>query len=544
MAIESTSKFKVFYCGTSLPTSGLNVGGLYVFRGSMYLADSTTTTIKLDGIRAGDNTAMLAASGIAGDYWFNSTDGILYWWDTTLDGENKAKGWTASNASKAKNLSQDVAFTLGTGVTGSGTLSAGSNAVTLSVTAIDPTKITAGALVDGMTATTQTAGDNSTKLATTAFVKKAVDDAAVAVMHYKGTVANTTALAAVVSPAVGDVYNLSSDGSNWAYSAAADYTPSGTAGTDYIAIGDPATGYWEKLGSTLDTSDFALKSQANTFTAANTFSGGATVASGLGTDTLTVSSTSTFSDDVTLSGATTDLTVGGNISGSGTLGVAGATTIGSSTTASSFKVYGTAEATGNTTIGGTLGVTGATTVTSLNATGAVDFDSTLNVDGAATFGAGATISSGNLTVSTGGVTVTTGDVTITAGDLTVGDQLSVGGTSTFADDVTIGGTGTGEDADLTVNGAATITGNATVGGTLGVTGKSTLGAVDVDGAADFDGTVDMTGSSSVSLGANATATTKAANSGLSNDTATKTAVATVEYVDAAVTAGLTWSVVN
>jgi hypothetical protein len=44
------------------------------------------------------------------------------------------------------------------------------------ITSIPAAIVAAGALADGMTATTQSQGDNSTKLATTAYVDKAVED--------------------------------------------------------------------------------------------------------------------------------------------------------------------------------------------------------------------------------------------------------------------------------------------------------------------------------------------------------------------------------
>ncbi len=56
MAISSSSKFKVFYCSTGLPTqeAQINVGGLYVYNDAIYLckdyANSTATWEKLDGL--------------------------------------------------------------------------------------------------------------------------------------------------------------------------------------------------------------------------------------------------------------------------------------------------------------------------------------------------------------------------------------------------------------------------------------------------------------------------------------------------------------
>lgn len=446
MAISNSSKFKVFYCKSALPeAANAVVGGLYVRNGAIYLCnqDSENNIVweKLDGVKAG---ASLPQSGmIEGEYFFNTTDKVLYYFNGT--------DWVGSQATA---LSQAVSFTITDGAAdnpvtiATGSMAAGSTQATLTVSGVPAEKITAGALANGMTATTQAAGDNTTKIATTAFVKSAIDTAAVAVMHYKGTVDDTTVLAAVSSPVVGDVYNLASDGSNWAFSTTDP--EAGTAGVDYIAV---TGGYWEKLGSTLDTTYFAKTNESNTFTQANTVqgaftaSGGATVSSGLSTDTLTVSSTSSFGDDVTIANGK-DLSVGGDLTVSGDSTLAGVTA-------------------------------GATTVSSITSTGA------------ATIGA------------------------------------------------------VGATADLTVNG------NASVSGTFGATGASTLGgAVTLNGGAAnveenddnhvafaVGPNVDTTYAGAVAFSGETTAVTQSAN-----DNSTK--VATTAYVDSAITAGLTWTVLS
>ena len=367
MAISNSSKFKVFYCQSALPTEALQVGGLYVWNGAIYLATSATTTERLDGLKAG---ATLPESGmIAGEYFFNTTDKVLYYYNGTA--------WVGAQATA---LSQDVSFTIGTGATGSGTLSAGATSVTIGISAVDPTYITAGALANGMTATTQNAGDNSTKIATTAYVDDAISTAAVAVMHYKGTVADAAALAAVASPAVGDVYNLGSDGSNWAFSTTAP--SAGSEGVDYITV---TGGYWDKLGSTLDTSVFATLAGDNVFTGDNTFSENTTfsqdidVVGDVGAATLTISGNGTVGGTLDVTGDLTaddisgaSITTTGNGSIGGTLGVTGAATL-----ASDLSVGG------NATVTGTLGVTGATTLTSVTASGAADFNGAVSIDGGA-----------------------------------------------------------------------------------------------------------------------------------------------------------------
>jgi hypothetical protein len=99
---------------------------------------------------------------------------------------------------------------------------------------------------------------------------------------------------------------------------------------------------------------------------------------------------------------------------------------------------------------------------------AVDCDSTLNVDGAATLATGATITTGGLTVSAGGLTVS-------AGGATIAGTTGITGTTTVTGALaTSGASGTITSAQaLTVSaGGAGITGNSTIAGSLGLTGAS------------------------------------------------------------------------
>lgn len=78
------------------------------------------------------------------------------------------------------------------------------------ITAIPATIITAGALVDGITATTQAQTDNSTKLATTAYVRAAVEELPQA-MIFRGTLGTGgtfTTLPTATADTVGDVYQV------------------------------------------------------------------------------------------------------------------------------------------------------------------------------------------------------------------------------------------------------------------------------------------------------------------------------------------------
>ena len=123
----------------------------------------------------------------------------------------------------------------------------------------------------------------------------------------------------------------------------------------------------------------------------------------------------------------------GNTDIGGTLGVTGAVDFDSTLNVDGATTLNSLGVTNNATVGGTLGVTGATTLSTLNATGAVDFDSTLNVDGATT-------------LNSLGVT----------NNATVGGTLGVTGATTLSS--TLG-----------------VTGATTFGNTLGVTGATTLG---------------------------------------------------------------------
>lgn len=81
------------------------------------------------------------------------------------------------------------------------------------------------------------------------------------VYKYVGTVANYEALP-TKDVLNGDVYNVEA--------AHGDFP----AGTNYAAIvSDAGAITWDALGGSIDTSDFAQKSQANTFSGANTFTG-------------------------------------------------------------------------------------------------------------------------------------------------------------------------------------------------------------------------------------------------------------------------------
>lgn len=85
------------------------------------------------------------------------------------------------------------------------------------------------------------------------------------VYKYVGTVASYDKLPST-GVLNGDVYNVEAAYGNF------------PAGTNYAAIVDAKGAIsWDALGGSIDTSDFAQKSQANTFSGANTFTGAVVV---------------------------------------------------------------------------------------------------------------------------------------------------------------------------------------------------------------------------------------------------------------------------
>lgn len=93
------------------------------------------------------------------------------------------------------------------------------------------------------TAPKATKGDNTTQIATTSFVKEAVDDVKAdlaAAFKFKGVVANLTELEAIVDPANGDVYQVTNPGTG---KSNAEYAYNGAA--------------WIELGTEIDLSGYA-----------------------------------------------------------------------------------------------------------------------------------------------------------------------------------------------------------------------------------------------------------------------------------------------
>ena len=89
-------------------------------------------------------------------------------------------------------------------------------------------------------APTAASGTNTTQIATTAFVQAAIG-AIPSAFHFKGVVATVTALSDIVSPAEGDVYQVTATGGEYVY----------------VLQGDPAVGSWIELGTVVDLSGYA-----------------------------------------------------------------------------------------------------------------------------------------------------------------------------------------------------------------------------------------------------------------------------------------------
>lgn len=169
-------------------------------------ADTKTDTLTLT---AGSNVQI---SGNA------STDTItISATDTTYsDVTTTAHGlMTAADKVKLNGIAEGATANVGTitGVSMNGTSVATSgvaNIISL------PASILSGAIPSAVTATTQSAGNNSTKIATTAFVKTAIDNAVTGAMTYKGSVATYGDLPKTGNK-TGDIWNVTDTGKNYAW---------------------------------------------------------------------------------------------------------------------------------------------------------------------------------------------------------------------------------------------------------------------------------------------------------------------------------------
>ncbi len=190
--------------------------------------------------------------------------------------------------------------------------------------------------------------------------------------------------------------------------------------------------------------------------------------------------------------ASANITAGGNISSvnlaasgdgtiGGTLGVTGATTLAILNATGAVDFDSSLNVDGNSTLAGTLGVTGATTLAILNATGAVDFDSSLNVDGTSTL-IGAIDAQGNISDSLGDVTISDnlvvtgtsdlqGAISNSTGNIVIGDNVDVSGAITATGN--IDGLDITASSDLIAGSAVMVNGDQ-LGPALGCTSAQKL----------------------------------------------------------------------
>ena len=139
----------------------------------------------------------------------------------------------------------DKATTLaGYGITdakiASGTITLGSNTITplTSSSTLSAAKLS-GAIPSAVTATTQTAGDNSTKIATTAFVSSAISTLG-SVLNYKGTKATVSALP-TSGNIIGDVWHVTANSGEYAWDGT-EWQELGTAISIPANTGNSTTG--------------------------------------------------------------------------------------------------------------------------------------------------------------------------------------------------------------------------------------------------------------------------------------------------------------
>lgn len=122
----------------------------------------------------------------------------------------------------------------------SGTITLGSNTITplTSSSTLNAAKLS-GAIPSAVTATTQTAGDNSTKIATTAFVSSAISTLG-SVLNYKGTKATVSALP-TSGNTTGDVWHVTVNSGEYAWDGI-EWQELGTAISIPTNTGNSTTG--------------------------------------------------------------------------------------------------------------------------------------------------------------------------------------------------------------------------------------------------------------------------------------------------------------
>jgi len=122
---------------------------------------------------------------------------------------------TAADKTKLNGIAEGATANTGTitGVSVNGTSVATSGVA--NITSV-PASILSGAIPSAVTATTASAGTNTTQIATTAFVKTAVDNALSSAVVYKGSVATYSDLPSTGNK-TGDMYNVNDTGRNYVW---------------------------------------------------------------------------------------------------------------------------------------------------------------------------------------------------------------------------------------------------------------------------------------------------------------------------------------
>lgn len=194
------------------------------------------TTAALGGIKVGAGLAINAETGVLSTTGGGIADSVD--WSGVQSKPTTIAGYGITDAASKAELADSIAAIPATDLTPYSTTAQMNAAITAAVEAIPETDLTAYAKTADVTTAIATA---TTDMATQTYVQSVVTG----VYHFKGSVANMTALAAITDAAAGDVYNLADTGMNAAWVA-----PTGTE----------TAGHWDEFGSTVDLSGYVLQS--------------------------------------------------------------------------------------------------------------------------------------------------------------------------------------------------------------------------------------------------------------------------------------------
>ena len=218
-------------------TKGDNTTGTITTQDTVYTLPvaGTSSTGTLGGIRVGSGLSIDSTTGVLSATGGGTADNVE--WSGVLNKPTKVSYWT-----------NDAGYTTNTG-TITGVSVNGTSVATSGVANITsiPASILTGAIPSAVTAVTQTAGDSSTKIATTAFVQNAISGASGA-MVFKGTI-GTNGSAGTVLPTtgvrIGDTYKIITAGTYAGQAAKAGDLFIATATTPtwaYVPSGDEPSG--------------------------------------------------------------------------------------------------------------------------------------------------------------------------------------------------------------------------------------------------------------------------------------------------------------